>query len=253
MALLPDIRGRLDSTAVLLILANLIPLWGVYAWGWEVFPILFLFWFENIVVGVFNVARMLTVRPAEGGRPGERLFLVPFFCVHYGMFTAVHGLFVISLFGDMGEASGRLPDPALVSRIISEQHLALPVAGLVLSHGYSFVVNFLLRGEYRNVTTRELMVRPYRRIVLLHVTLLAAGGLLTALDAPVLGLVLLIVLKIIMDLGSHLAEHEREGASPQPAADEAPAERPRHEGERLGGRRRMRQRPGLSRRRSSDD
>jgi hypothetical protein len=257
MAALPDIRdlrGRLDSTAILLILANLIPLWGVFAWDWEVFPILFLFWFENIVIGAYNVARMITARPENTTHTGQRLFLIPFFCVHYGLFTAVHGMFVISLFGDMGEAAGELPGPALIARIIDEQHLALPVAGLVLSHGYSFVVNFLLRGEYRNVTPRDLMVRPYRRIAVLHVTIIAAGGLLTALDAPVAGLVLLIALKIFMDLRSHLREHEREEATPAPATGPADRERaPRDDTERPGGRRRVRTRPGLSRRRSSDD
>ena len=215
MELLQDIR-RLDSTAVVLILANLVPLYGVFAWGWAVFPILFLFWFENIVIGFFNAARMLTARPAEPVLWAGKLFLVAFFCVHYGMFTAVHGTFVLSLFGGIYEDAGALPDAALVTDIIAAEHLLLPVLALVASHGYSFVVNFLLRGEYRAASPKELMARPYRRIVLLHVTILAGGGLVTALDAPLAGLILLIALKIAMDVHAHLRAHARElpGAGP---------------------------------------
>ncbi|NBC23281.1 MAG: hypothetical protein GVY21_07400 [Gammaproteobacteria bacterium] len=213
MQLLRDIR-RLDSTALVLILANLVPLYGVFALDWAVFPILFLFWFENVVIGFFNAARMLSARPTEPVLWAGKLFLVAFFCVHYGMFTAVHGGLVLSLFGGVESEADALPDPALVTDIIAAEHLLLPVLALVASHGYSFVVNFLLRGEYRNVSPKALMARPYRRIVLLHVTILAGGALVTALDAPVAGLVLLIALKIAMDLQSHLRTHAKEQQVP---------------------------------------
>lgn len=209
MTFLRDIR-RLDSTAIVLVLANLVPLYGVFAWGWAVFPILFLFWFENVVIGFFNAARMLSARPEEPLLWAGKLFLVAFFCVHYGMFTAVHGTFVLSLFGDIETDMGVVPDAALVTDIIAAEHLLLPVLALVASHGYSFVVNFLLRGEYLKAAPKELMARPYRRIVLLHVTIIAGGGLVTALDTPLAGLILLIALKIAMDLHSHLRTHARE-------------------------------------------
>jgi hypothetical protein len=46
--------------------------------------------------------------------------------------------------------------------------------------------------------------------VLLHVTILAGGGLVTALDAPLAGLILLIALKIAMDVHAHMRAHARE-------------------------------------------
>ena len=44
------------------------------------------------------------------------------------------------------------------------------------------------------------MVAPYRRIVVLHITIIASGFLLGALEEPVAGLVLLVVLKTLFDL-----------------------------------------------------
>jgi hypothetical protein len=47
---------------------------------------------------------------------------------------------------------------------------------------------------------KELMGAPYGRIVVLHVTLIASGFLVQALQAPVAGALLLIGLKLAYDL-----------------------------------------------------
>lgn len=214
MSMLRDIRQRLDSTAVLLILANLVPLYGVLVWDWEVFAVLFLFWTENIVIGIFNAARMLAARASEPLAWAEKLFLIGFFCVHYGLFTAIHGTFVISLFGGGEDRPDVIENPAVIGDIIAEQQLAIPVAALFVSHGYSFLVNFLLRGEYRHTSPKTLMARPYSRIVLLHLTILAGGALVQALETPLIGLILLIALKIAMDLHAHIRSHTSEQRDP---------------------------------------
>jgi hypothetical protein len=82
-----------SPSVIVLVLANLIPLGGVLFFGWQVFPIMFLFWLENVVVGAFNVVKMILAR-GPGSHVGVKLFLVPFFTVHYGIFTLVHGVFV---------------------------------------------------------------------------------------------------------------------------------------------------------------
>ena len=38
-----------------LVIANAIPLVGVLFLGWTVFPLVLLYWLENVVVGGFNV------------------------------------------------------------------------------------------------------------------------------------------------------------------------------------------------------
>jgi Family of unknown function (DUF6498) len=99
-----DIDWRQPSV-VALILANLVPIFGVVFLHWEVFPLMFLFWSENLIVGVFNVLKMLTANPSSPVSWLGKMFIIPFFCVHYGMFTFIHGIFVITLFG--GGMKGR--------------------------------------------------------------------------------------------------------------------------------------------------
>lgn len=67
-------------SVVALLLANAVPLAGVFVWRWEVFPLLLLFWFENVIIGVFNALKMLVSAPAQPVAWGLKLFLVPFFC-----------------------------------------------------------------------------------------------------------------------------------------------------------------------------
>jgi hypothetical protein len=67
-------------SAWILIAANLVPVAGVLFWDWSVFALLALFWMENVVVGVFFIARMLCVDPADPALWVGKLFMVPFFC-----------------------------------------------------------------------------------------------------------------------------------------------------------------------------
>lgn len=200
---------RFSPTVIALVLANLIPLYGVLALGWEVFPLMLLFWMENVIIGVFNVLRMLL---AELQRPAAwvgKLFLVPFFCIHYGMFTFVHGVFVVGLFGGQFRVGASFPSLGMFQKLVAEQQLGIAVLALVASHAFSFAWNYLWRGEYRTVSLQTLMARPYARVVVLHLALLGSGFLLIALKSPVVGLVLLVLFKIGLDVSSHLKEHVR--------------------------------------------
>src|SRR5438876_1132690 len=47
--------------------------------------------------------------------------------------------------------------------------LWLAFVALFLSHGFSFVTNFLYRREYRRVGASDLLMAPYGRVVILHV------------------------------------------------------------------------------------
>ncbi|MCA9003135.1 MAG: hypothetical protein KDB61_14525, partial [Planctomycetes bacterium] len=101
-----------SASAIALLLANVLPAAGVLFWGWEAFYVVFLYWFENLIVGAFNILRMISASPGPrdqvaGGSPtasligahAAKVFMVPFFTVHYGMFCLVHGVFVFALFG----------------------------------------------------------------------------------------------------------------------------------------------------------
>jgi hypothetical protein len=195
----PRTRGRLGG--ILVVVANAIPLVGVLWWGWDVGLLMALFWAENLVLGAINVGRMLVASPGSVGHWAMKLFLVPFFCVHFGMFTAGHGLFVAALFA--GVEPGGLDMPWVLLSRFAEIYPALPLAlaGITLVHLVHTWVDLISNGAYRRVGPNALMFQPYGRIVVLHVTLIFGGFMVQGLGAPVAALVLLLVLKTAIDLG----------------------------------------------------
>jgi hypothetical protein len=210
-----------SPSVIVLVAANLVPLAGVMFFGWEVFPIMLLFWLENIIMGGFNVLKMLLARglvPQVRGGPVPhliKLFLVPFFCVHYGGFTVVHGIFVFVLFGGgLRAGPGLSPDLDLVMNQISQQHLWWAVVGLALSHGFSFAWNYVRGREYRTITADRLMMQPYGRVVVLHIAIIGGGFLILALGSPTAALALLVLLKIGLDVIMHVKQNKLGGENP---------------------------------------
>src|SRR5262249_53580364 len=172
---------------------------------------------ENVVVGIFNVLRMVWADPTDPGSWIGKLFLIPFFCVHYGMFCFVHGIFVFALFGrsQFGEPFQVLHN---VVPAIQKTGLGFAVLSLASSHAVSFVVNYIHGGEYRRASLSLLMSQPYSRIVILHFTILIGGFAMMALGSPLYGLLLLVAFKTGLDVTAHRRERQKLGeALPLPA------------------------------------
>ena len=201
----PKTESReVPPSVVILVAANLVPLYGVLFLGWQVFPLMALFWAENVIIGAFTVLKMTMglTNPRAGciAKP----FLIGFFIVHYGGFASGHAVFVLTLFGGFWE---RGLDIDSVGQTIGALDVGWALLALALSHAASFVLNYVGKGEYRTADVGTLMLQPYGRVVVLHVTLLLGGFIAVVSDARAPGLALLVVLKIIVDLRGHLREH----------------------------------------------
>jgi len=209
----PEPHAAPDASPVaapLLVVANLVPLAGVLLWDWRIGDVVILYWIENLVIGAFNVLRIVFAAPGRARLAGwvGKLFLAAFFTVHYGMFCYGHGVFLAMMFPVQGPGGAKLGIDGIVLDMLREPGLLAAVAALIASHGYSFVRNYLGRGEYRNVDPGRLMGRPYGRIVLVHLYVIAGGFLVQALKSPVAPLVLFVAMKTAIDYGMHRRERK---------------------------------------------
>ena len=193
---------RILFSSLLLVAVNLLPLAGVLFFGWSVYEVVLLFWAENLVVGLYAIARMVTLLRRNGDK--RMLLLIPFFCFHFGMFTIVHGMFVISMFRPEDHVAGG-----------TGMSLWIPFLALLISHGASYVMNFLGKKEYEGLQGQEVMMSPYKRVAILHITILLGGFLVNALGQPIFALALLVVLKIAIDVVTHRNEHREKQAAEQ--------------------------------------
>ena len=194
-------------SVIAIIITNLVPIYGVLFMGWQVFPVMFLFWIENVIIGISNVFKMLASAPGNFGQWVGKIFLIPFFCVHYGMFTLVHGILILTFFGGYNQQGSLMPGFSAVFGLIGSLQIGGAVLALILSHTISFITNYIGNGEYKTATLPELMVQPYGRVIILHLTILIGGFLVMALGSPIIGLILLIVLKTFVDLKAHIKQH----------------------------------------------
>ena len=191
---------------VLAIASAAIVAYGVLVLGWSVFVVIALFWFENVVIGVLNVAKMLISGARIGGAGViAALALATFFSLHYGMFTVGHGVFVVMLFGQAelggsGQLSGLFaPLARMLDYLIADRDGWFAAVGITLLQGAAF---FRWWGTTRvePALLPALMFAPYGRIVILHVTVIVSGILVAMLKLPVLGALLLVVLKLVFDI-----------------------------------------------------
>lgn len=193
-------------TLAFLLLANVVPLVMVFAEAWSVAEIMLTYWLENVVIGVLNLIRIALCQNPKGVI--QKLFVMGFFTFHYGMFTMAHGAILFSLLVDDQLNIGF--GPKMVFEIVNTLHLWLPLLALFVSHGFSLIWHYLRQGEYKRLNIATLMMRPYGRVVLLHIVALVGGLVVSKLGAPVFALILLIALKTFVDAKIHLRVHRDE-------------------------------------------
>ncbi len=212
----------LSVPLISLVGANLVPMIGVIWLDWDAALIILAYWAENLVVGFYNIIKIAAAKAESAASHLSKLFVIPFFCIHFGGFCAVHGIFLLTFLGLGNDADpldtsffsfGPLIFIGLLISTISAFWQTRPpgmdwlLAGLFISHGISFFQNYIMKGEYRTISMKTLMGLPYKRIVLMHVTILAGGIPIMALGSPLPLLFILLFLKIFMDIRLHLKEH----------------------------------------------
>lgn len=210
--------GWRSASVLALLLANLVPLIGVLGFGWDLGEIMVLFWAESGIIGFFSLLRLCYVAGWTA------LFLGPFFFVHFGGFMAGHFFFIYALFIRGVEADGTIAagaDGGVLGTMIDIFGPLYPaLLALFVSHGISFFTNFLRRREYAGRDPSTQMMEPYKRIVVMHVSIIFGGWFILTLGAPVWALVLLVGLKTGVDVLAHRKEH---GAGVEPAPGRVPA------------------------------
>jgi len=159
-----------------------LPLVGLFVWGWDWRPIVLLYWLENITIG--GATFISLVRRARAGEPQG--MPAGFFLMHYGLFTFVHGVFVIvmiNLIPVMTDTPAAPFDPLWV------------VAVWLLT---TLVQWFLaLRAD---PPLPSGIGRAYGRVIVLHLTILGAVWLIAAFGLPAIVAVFLVVLHAIVDI-----------------------------------------------------
>jgi len=198
-------RGVL--AAAMLILSNLVPLAGILFWGWDVFVLLCLYCLETAVIGFWTIARVATMSRDPGSVAGRSiagtLGLAGFFAVHAGLFMTVHMAFIYILFA--GPWAGRIHDARdFIRLIVIGKDLWIPLLALFVAQGAVFINDAVNRFVFAKAPltgadTGAIMGGFYKRIVIMHLTIMGGAFIAQAIGtaAP---LIVLVLLKIAIEI-----------------------------------------------------
>jgi hypothetical protein len=204
-----------------LIFANLVTMVLAVLGNWDLATVLFVYWMQSIIIGVFTVFALLTAGTAtenysNDGTNGEkgllpviqrignavaRLGMTGFFIVHYGIFHYAYYTLIVEA-GIFGQVN------------FSDPGIYISCGLFAINHFYSFIDHWKehIRGD-----GEDDFFEPYRRIIPMHLTIIIGSIVIVALQEngisstmPVL--VFFLALKMLSDISAHVAKHSRKNS-----------------------------------------
>jgi hypothetical protein len=105
----------------------------------------------------------------------------------------------------------------LLSATLRDWHALAAIGAIAVSHGYSFFHDYVGRGEYLHADVKVMMQRPYRRVAVASLFILAGVGLL-ATDSPLALIAGFVAVKTVLDIVAHFAERRALSTEPEDRA-----------------------------------
>ncbi|MBO3097499.1 DUF6498-containing protein [Gelidibacter pelagius] len=165
------------------------------------YAILFGYFLETLIIGVFNVFKMVAASRHDGS--GKTIgFLVLFFMFHYGMFVAIQSVFVFVIIGIDGQTFIREPFYIIENYrgILALEGMAYVLPILIGTQLMKFIFDFMLPKKHLEFAAYEMMYKPYVRIVIQQFAVIIAFFFFIIFsDAARTAALLLIFFKSLID------------------------------------------------------
>lgn len=186
-----------------LVISNLVPIYGVIYLGWSFVSILYLYWFENIILAFFTILKILWAKvtplkeyQARTFKNLLELFLLKFlliliFVIHFGGATLVHMFILRFVFGKV---------------FTFQPNYLIMIIFMFVSHGISFVTNYIQPKTYLKTFVTYLMFNDYSRIIVGHLMTMLIGATLAYKNSLLL-IIMFTLLRTIIDLFSHIYQY----------------------------------------------
>ena len=203
------LKRKLTAGDWLLIIVNLLPLYGVWFEGWDPKQMFLVYCLETIIIGGYNVVKMIIVtlyrkKDVWEGAGGSRTmvrgwFFILFFICHYGLFVFVQtGIFA----GVSGLTAGYGFGPfTFLNRIFA--YLSLDAKTVlyifIAMYGFRMMFDFILSGKYRNTSMGILMFQPYLRIFIQQFVVIL-GSMVLAFGAGKIFMLIFVAIKIYAEV-----------------------------------------------------
>lgn len=165
-------KRRLTIDDFFLIAVNLVPLFGVWFYGWDARQVFLVYCLETVIIGIINVVKMACVTLFARNKDvwqnngnttmQSGWFFIIFFILHYGIFVFVQTQLFFGV-------SGLVPNGSLLMQYSKIPELLGRDGQLMLLIFTAYyimqsVFGFFSSGVFKTVSMSRLMFEPYMRI-----------------------------------------------------------------------------------------
>ncbi|WP_179343956.1 DUF6498-containing protein [Winogradskyella ursingii] len=166
----------------------------------EAYAILFGYFLETIIIGIFNIFKMyLAYR--HNDKKASIFGTIVFFIMHYGGFVAIQSIFLFAIFS-FGKNSF-INEPFNIienfEAVMKLDGMDLILTILVGTQLIKFILDFLMPKKYELFTVNEIMFKPYFRIFIQQFTVIIGSFFIVFSEGSVMAAMLLIFLRFIVD------------------------------------------------------
>ena len=215
-------KKKLTQSDWSLLVANLLPVVGVWFLNWSAKEVFLVYCLETIIIGGFTLIKLFITGisgkstdtwETQGGSKMKQpfWFFMLFFLVHYGMFVAIQmGIF----FGasGIGDENGitffnffsKWPE-----LITYDGGIMLSV--FIVSYGFRMINDYVLSGEYKTAPLGYIMFQPYGRIFVQQITVIL-GSMLLQFGAGKIFILVFAFIKIFFEVFVDFNEILKKGA-----------------------------------------
>ncbi len=190
--------GVVDTLA--LFFSNIIVIVMALVQGWSVAPLLWVYWCQNGIIGLFNWLRMKQLKKfSTDGLKQDEVYVKPtkkskrditnFFLLHYGVFQLFYLFFLVKF-------TDPVPSEVVISMIIG-------VAIFLFNHAFSYRKN-LKMDLSTNPNIGNMMFFPYFRVIPMHLVMFVGAWVG---PRSVMVLLFFLLLKTIVDMLMHIIQH----------------------------------------------
>jgi len=206
---------KLEISTTSLIVTNLFLMTMAIIYKWTIYDQIMVFWCENLVIGFYTLIKLPMCRDVLPEnrehfpvKPKHIKFIIsPFFLIVFLMFCAMHLAMIHMLFYDDVESYANAHEQNYFPQV-NWNVVLISIAALFVNHGISFIINFLGKKEYLTYRMDQMLILPYKRVMLVHLIVMVFGLLLNSAGrASIIGIVLFFLAKIWIDIRRHRAEH----------------------------------------------
>lgn len=221
-----------STSAITLVVVNVCLFIFAIALNWKLFDILLIFWAESLVIGFFNIFKILKIKRKERfnvdlkipdsattnqlDNSFDKIFILLkgvalfTFTLLFFVLSGLQICFIYVLFGDFSliEFVLSMMERRLEIHINDMNSFLIGVGIVFISHGVSFFFNYIGKKEYKTISLKKLLFAPFRRIILVWIVIAAGSYVIVQFGKnSVLLLIPFFIVKILFDLRQHSREH----------------------------------------------